>query len=258
MPLASLSTPGHDGDAMEIIDLPPTPLVLPASGDLVRIRTQRWALERWNGEDPPTPAIPWGRKPNFSVNGRRSCAELAIVEYLRGDGWHGVWVNAFRNEFRSEWFPAPPLKTLAEADAPRWAIEIFDRLRAANDGRLSGFFDVFAWREPGQVRFCEAKVGPDWITPSQLRFVEVALRLHHLHDFTIIEVAGPSPGEQRRAPRSAAEAAEPNAGRSIAGQLCSNGQGLVGRPGKTCYACLTTSPGLMSPKPARSCATSSL
>jgi hypothetical protein len=41
-----------------------------------------------------------------------------------------------------------------------------------------GFFDVFAWREPGQVRFYEAKVGPDRIKPTQLRFIELALRFH--------------------------------------------------------------------------------
>ena len=52
--------------------------------------------------------------------------------------------------------------------------------------------DVFAWREPGQVRFREAKVGPDRVKPTQLRFVELALRFHRLEEFTIIEVAGPS------------------------------------------------------------------
>jgi hypothetical protein len=66
-------------------------------------------------------------------------------------------------------------------------------LRAANGGTLSGFFDVFAWREPGQVGFYEAKVGPDRINPTQLRFVEVALRFHHLEEFMIVEVAGLSP-----------------------------------------------------------------
>ena len=43
-----------------------------------------------------------------------------------------------------------------------------------------------------QVRFCEAKVGPDRVKPTQLRFVELALRFHRLEEFTIIEVAGPS------------------------------------------------------------------
>jgi hypothetical protein len=78
-------------------------------------------------------------------------------------------VNAFCSELRTEWFPAPAVKTLAETGAPDWAVEAFDRLRAANGGTLGGFFDVFAWREPGQVRFCEAKVGPDRIKATQIR-----------------------------------------------------------------------------------------
>lgn len=88
-------------------------------------------------------------------------------------------------------------------------MEAFERLRAANGGTLGGFFDVFAWREPGQVRFYEAKVGPDRIKPTQLRFVEVALRFHRLQEFMIIEVAGPSlRGASGRRPGSAWEAVE--------------------------------------------------
>ena len=40
--------------------------------------------------------------------------------------------------------------------APMWAVEVFDRLRVANGGKLDGFFDVFAWRDPDEVRFDEA------------------------------------------------------------------------------------------------------
>jgi hypothetical protein len=178
---------------MEITELPPTPVVLPAAGELVHIRTQGWALERWDGEDPPGLAVPWARKPKFSVDGGRSCAELAIVHYLRAGGWGGVWVNAFGGELRTQWFPAPAARQLAEVGAPGWAVEIFDRLRAANGGTLSGFFDVFAWRDPGRAAFFEAKVGPDRIKPTQLRFVEIALRFRGLDDFTIVEVAGPCP-----------------------------------------------------------------
>jgi hypothetical protein len=178
---------------MEITERPPTRFNLPGREEPVCIATQRWALEPWEGEDPPSLATIWSRKPKFAVNGSRSCAELAIVHHLRNEGWHGVWVNSFGpRELRSEWFPAPAARTLAEAGAPAWAVEAFDRLRAANGGSLGGFFDVFAWREPGQVRFYEAKVGPDRIKPTQIRFLEVALRFHRLQEFTIIEVAGPS------------------------------------------------------------------
>jgi len=51
--VASVDIQGQYGRAMEITELPPTPLVLPAAGELVHIRTQEWALERWDGEDPP-------------------------------------------------------------------------------------------------------------------------------------------------------------------------------------------------------------
>jgi hypothetical protein len=191
-------------------------------------------LRRGEGEDPPSLAKIWARKPKFAVNGSRSCAELAIVHHLRDDGWRGVWVNSFGpRELRAEWFPAPAVKTLAETGAPMWAVDIFDRLRVANGGTLGGFFDVFAWREPDQVRFCEAKVGPDRIKATQIRFLEVALRFHRPADFMIIEVAGPSmPGGPGRRPKSAWQAVEQDRQRPMAEQLRSDGQGLLRRAAK--------------------------
>ena len=148
-------------------------------------------MEPWTGApDPPDLQRPWGLKPKFSVNGQRSCAELAVLDHLRRDGWDGVWVSAFDKWLRSEWFPAPGFRTLAEAGAPVWAVEVFERLLAANDGKLTGFFDVFAWREPDDVRFLEVKVAGDRIQPTQRRFVERALRLHDHGKFLIIDVPG--------------------------------------------------------------------
>jgi len=43
---------------MAVTELPPTPFVLPTAGDLVHVRTQRWALERWEGDDLPGLATP--------------------------------------------------------------------------------------------------------------------------------------------------------------------------------------------------------
>ena len=153
------------------------------------------------------------------------------MHYLGRQGWRGVWVNSFGpRELRSEWCPAPAVRTLAETGAPDWAVEAFDRLMAANGGTLRGFFDVFAWRQPGQVRFCEAKVGPDRIKPTQIRFLDVALRFHRPADFMIIEVAGPSmSGEAARRPKSAWQAAEQDRQRPMAESLHSDGQGLLQR-----------------------------
>ncbi len=49
----------------------------------VYIATQRWMLDPWVDEDPPGLSKIWARKPKFAVNGSRSCAELAIVHYMR-------------------------------------------------------------------------------------------------------------------------------------------------------------------------------
>ena len=144
---------------MEITELPPTPAVLPAAGRLVHIRTQKWALEWWDGEDPPGLAVPWARKPKFSVDGSRSCAELAIVHHLRAGGWGGVWVNAFRGELRTQWFPAPAARRLAETGAPGWAVEIFDRLRAANGGTLSGSSTCSPGGSPAGSAFSRRRSG---------------------------------------------------------------------------------------------------
>ena len=187
---------------MQITELPPTRFDLPGRADPVYIATQRWELEPWEGEDPPDLGRSWAIKPKFAVNGNRSCAELAIAYHLRDDGWHGIWVNSYLRELRSEWFPAPGAKTLAQTGAPRWAVEAFDRLRTANGGQLGGFFDVFAWREPGEVRFDEAKTSGDSPRPNQRKFVKLALDLHHrLDQFTIIKIpkaiyapSGTSPG----------------------------------------------------------------
>jgi hypothetical protein len=95
---------------------------------------------------------------------------------LRAGGWDGVWVNAFRGELRTQWFPAPPARRLAEVGAPGWAAEIFGRLRAANGGTPSGFFDVFAWREPGRALFRgQGRAGPAQADPAQVRGDRAAL-----------------------------------------------------------------------------------
>jgi len=61
-----------------------------------------------------------------------------------------------RRELRAEWFPAAAVRTIAETGAPTWLVETFERLLAANGGRLGGFFDVFAWRH----RYVDARFGP--------------------------------------------------------------------------------------------------
>jgi len=173
---------------MRITQLPPMAVELPGGG-VVAVAAQRWDLEPWTGPpDPPDVGWSWARKGRFTVSGQRSCAELAIVEHMRGDGWDGVWVNAYLRELRTDWFPAPAVRTLAELGAPDWAAAAFERLRVANGNRLAGFFDVFAWRQPDEFWFAEAKVGNDRLGDNQRKFVELALRFHGPNQFAVIKI----------------------------------------------------------------------
>jgi hypothetical protein len=183
---------------MEITQLSPKMLTLPGGGNTVSIARQLWALEPWEGNhDEPGLPGPWANKGMFSVNGSRSCAELAVLHHLRGSGWDGRWVSAWSGgALFSEWPPSSGGKSINQAGAPRWAAEIFESLLDANPNRrqpFSGFFDVFVWREPGEVRFYEVKVGKDDINVNQRTFVERALSLgHRLEKFMIIEVLEPA------------------------------------------------------------------
>jgi hypothetical protein len=156
----------------------------------MRIPTERWTLDPWEGgADPPDLPKSWAIKPGFVVDGRRSCAELAVLARLRDDGWDGVWVSAFGRVLRRDWFLTEAFRTIAEAGAPADIAAVFERLRAANGGSLAGFFDVFAWRD-GKVRFVEVKVARDRLQDTQRRFVQLALGLGHDPDeFLLVEVA---------------------------------------------------------------------
>ena len=116
----------------------------------------------WQCPGPGSPSSPW-----TGADRARSWRLCITCGPAAGTGF---WVNAFRGELRTQWFPAPAARRLADAGAPEWATEIFDRLRAANGGTLSGFFDVFAWREPGQAGLRgQGRAGPDQADSAQVR-----------------------------------------------------------------------------------------
>jgi hypothetical protein len=179
---------------MEIIQLSSQMLTLPDGGNTVSIARERWALEPWEGDDDGSEVPgPWAIKGEFSVNGSRSCAELAVLDHLRGSGWDGVWVSPWDGKLFSEFIPGRGVKSITQAGAPRWVAEIFERLLKKNGRPFGGYWDVFVWREPDEVRFYEVKVGKkDKVNPNQHKFLERALGLdHRLEEFMIIEVPKP-------------------------------------------------------------------
>ena len=69
MTLVPLSIPGPGLLPMQITELSPTRFDLPGRADPVYIATHQWALEPWEGEDPPELGRSWAIKPKFVVNG---------------------------------------------------------------------------------------------------------------------------------------------------------------------------------------------
>jgi hypothetical protein len=100
--------------------------------------------------------------------------ELAILRYLQMDGWQGVWVDTFHGRGKKKvlWSGMPPngygnLTSDAEA--------LYDNIVQANDGKSSGFFDVFAWKN-GEFVFIEYKGAGDSSNQNEMRWINAALK----------------------------------------------------------------------------------
>jgi hypothetical protein len=178
---------------MEVTGLAPAAFARPAAGDLVRVRARRRAVERREGDDPPALAAPWARKPRFSVNRSRSCAELAVADHLPGR-----WLARRAGPCRPRRAAVAVVPRPGGPDAGgggRAALRRGGLRPSATGGTLSGFSGVLTWRSRARPAF--TRQGRAGVKPAQLRFAEVALRFHGQEELTIIEVAGPS---SRRVP----------------------------------------------------------
>src|SRR6266481_1850001 len=114
----------------------PVELTLP-SGKAISIARYTYLFARWRG----TPIEDtYGGKAVLNSDGKPIFAELAILDLLGKGGWDGVWVDTYRKKFRRL---MPP----ESCKLPSHAQELYDRICRANDGKTSGCFDVFAWKD---------------------------------------------------------------------------------------------------------------
>lgn len=153
------------------------PITLPG-GRTVEVSKATPKFQIWKGGGIDT----YGGKAILVVDDEPVFAELAILRTLQRDGWDGVWIDTYRNKFRRG------LPEMSEpVDLTGTPLEFYDKLKAAN-GRTSGFWDVFAWKNREFV-FCEAKrAKKDQITSTQKRWLEVALSEQlDLRSFLVVE-----------------------------------------------------------------------
>jgi len=135
------------------------------SGETALISKCSRLFLRWQG----TPiSDTYGGKAVLDFNGEPVFAELAILGVLRESGWDGVWVDTYRRKFRRS---MPP----DYCDLPSHAHELYDRIRRANGGKVSGCFDVLAWKGQDYL-FVEAKRrSKDFTRRTQRAWIEAAL-----------------------------------------------------------------------------------
>jgi hypothetical protein len=106
-----------------------------------------------------------------SVTGAAAFGELAILDALRKDGWDGVWVDTFHGG--KFWNQMPHVS--APVALPAAAANLYNTIGAANNGRRSGFFDVFAWKG-SDFLFVEYKGPGDSSNKNETAWIAAARR----------------------------------------------------------------------------------
>jgi hypothetical protein len=151
-----------------------------SDGSTVSVPKVTPTFHPWDG---PAPGDTYGGKAVVNASGQPAFAELAILDAFRADGWDGVWIDTYRNKFRTGFWDSDPLPTL-----PSNPGALLRRILEARGTGRSGTWDVYCWRGTDVV-FAEAKRGgKDSIKPQQLTWLEAALRVGvPLESFLVVE-----------------------------------------------------------------------
>jgi hypothetical protein len=109
----------------------------------------------------------YGHKKVLDFYGKPQFAELGILRIMERSGWQGVWVDTYRNRFRTRYWPKDAV------ELPPKQANILNRIRE-KAGSRAGCFDVFCWKG-NQVVFIECKRrDKDRIRETQKRWLQVA------------------------------------------------------------------------------------
>jgi hypothetical protein len=130
----------------------------------VEIQKANPVFKPWTGE---TVGDTYGNKMVLNFYGKPEFAELGILRLMEHSGWEGVWVDTYRNKFRTRFWPKDAVQL------PPKQAEIFNRIRE-KAGSKDGCFDVFCWKGERFI-FIEAKRrNKDRIQETQKRWLQAA------------------------------------------------------------------------------------
>ena len=147
----------------------------------VNIRKANPVFKPWDGRKV---SDTYGHKIVLDFYGKPEFAELGILRMMERAGWHGVWVDTYRNKFRTKYWPKNAVELPPKQD------KFMKRIRE-KVGSPAGCFDVFCWKGD-QFIFIEAKrFNKDKIRDTQKRWLQTAILKCHIpfKSFLIVEWA---------------------------------------------------------------------
>lgn len=124
----------------------------------------------------------YGNKMVLDFYGKPEFAELGILRLMERSGWRGVWVDTYRNKFRTRYWPKDAV------DLPPKQDDLLKRIRE-KVGSRAGCFDMFCWKGNRFV-FIEAKRRhKDKIRGTQKKWLQAAILKCHVpfKSFLIVE-----------------------------------------------------------------------
>lgn len=149
------------------------------SGAVVEVPKCKPIFTRWKGR---RVADTYGGKPVLEWGGNPVFAELVILGLFRDAGWDGVWVDSFKDKYRTGYWGND-----AEAILPPDR-EIILRRIAEKAGGRAGCWDVFCWTGDHSIFVESKRAGRDRLRKSQFRWLGGALSLGFpVESFLVVE-----------------------------------------------------------------------
>jgi hypothetical protein len=148
------------------------------SGILVSVPKAIPVFEKWSGE--PVKDT-YNNKPVLNFEGKATFAEIIILRIFQSAGWNGVWIDTYRQKFRTSYWPKDSIELPSEQN------QLLPRIYK-EAGSNKGCWDVFCWKGESYL-FAESKrQGRDKIRDTQRRWLEAAINCGvPLTSFLVVE-----------------------------------------------------------------------
>jgi hypothetical protein len=137
-------------------------------------------FKKWKGKKVPRKET-YGNKSVLSYKGK-AFAEIVILRMFQDVGWNGVWVDTYRQKYRTNHWPKD------EIDLPPKQQRLLNRISKKLGKEWSGCWDVFCWKG-GKVIFAESKKRKeDSIKDNQRRWLAAAINCRlPFNSFLLVE-----------------------------------------------------------------------